>query len=523
MSASMSMEEVAKHNTSESAWVVIDGDVYDVTKFYKLHPGGAAILFAYAGKEATEAFFDMHRASVLVKYQKMKIGRLAGAPKGRALDLHEPGVLSMVPHAEHSSLQGWVSPFFTEEHKRLRSAVKKWYDINLVPFADQIGKSEKLVPKEIYLKMGQAGLLAGHLAPSALLTQVCNKHNIPCPGAPEQTWDKWNYWKEQIVHEEHFRLGQPGVSDGLTAGYSIATPCLVSYGTPFMQQEILPLLLKGEKKICLAISEPFAGSDVANIKTTAVKTPCGKFYEVNGVKKWITGGQDSDYFVTAVRTGGKGIPGISMLLIERSEGLKTSIIKTSYSASAGTAYITMEKVMVPVENLLGKENQGFNLIMNNFNHERWMIVVNVLAQCRVILSDCILWANQRKVFGKPLITEPIIQAKISEMAAQMEALSAWSDLVTHQMTVLPHKEQGRVLAGPIGLLKFYSTRVSTLVADHASQIFGGRAITRNGMGQNVERFARSQKYAAIYGGSEEIMVSLAAKQMLKRLPPMSRL
>ena len=120
-------------------------------------------------------------------------------------------------------------------------------------------------------------------------------------------------------------------------------------------------VLSGEKRICLAISEPVAGSDVAAIETTAVKTPDGKHYIVNGCKKWITNGVSAQYFATAVKTG-EGPMGVTMLLIERGEGVETKIIKTSYSSAAGTALVIFENVKVPVENVLGKEGQGFLVI-----------------------------------------------------------------------------------------------------------------------------------------------------------------
>merc|ERR1712241_1131522 len=123
-----------------------------------------------------------------------------------------------------------------------------------------------------------------------------------------------------------------------------------------------------------AISEPFAGSDVAAVRTTAKKTPDGKFYSVNGMKKWITEGAYADYFVTAVRTGeDAGAKALSMLLVERGEGVDTKQIKTTYSTCCGTAMVIMNNVKVPVENLMGKEGDGFKQIMFNFNHERWMI------------------------------------------------------------------------------------------------------------------------------------------------------
>jgi len=142
-----------------------------------------------------------------------------------------------------------------------------------------------------------------------------------------------------------------------------------------MKEKVGREVLAGEKRICLAISEPTAGSDVANIRTSAKLTPDGRHYVVNGVKKWITNGCESHYFTTLVRTGGPGMAGLSMLLIERSPGVETTRIGTSYSKSAGTAYIEFKDVMVPVENLIGAEGAGFLLAMGNFVHESAFFLV----------------------------------------------------------------------------------------------------------------------------------------------------
>jgi len=129
--------------------------------------------------------------------------------------------------------------------------------------------------------------------------------------------------------------------------------------------------------ICLAITEAFAGSDVARLRTTAAKTPDGKHYIVNGTKKWITNGVFCDYFVTGVQTD----KGLSVLLIERGEGVETKPIKTSYSPAAGTAFITFDNVKVPASNLLGKENKGIYVILSNFNHERWTMSCECFCIC----------------------------------------------------------------------------------------------------------------------------------------------
>lgn len=521
--AVFTLKDVAKHNTTQDAWIAIDGDVYDVTKFIKFHPGGAFLLAEHAGTDCTEAFFDLHRTEVLGRYQHLKVGRLDSVPadQPRAVAQLIPGTLSKVPHAEAPYLQGWLNPMYNENHVKFRVAVRKWYDENVRPINVKMGAMDQCPPKELFLEMGKSGILAAAMAPSPLLVQTAKALGIPCPGGVE--WEKFDLFMEQIMHEENGLAGEPGFADGMHAGYTISAPTLMNYGSKLLQETVLPKVLRGEKRICLAISEPFVGSDVAGLRCRAEKSACGTFFLVNGVKKWISSGLDADYFVTAVRTGKEGHSGISMLLVERTAGLSTKIIKTSYSASAGTAYVVYENVKVPIENILGKENRGFELIMHNFNHERWMIIAGNLGSYRGMLKECVLWATQRKVFGKALITQPVIQAKIAEMTAQIEALSSWLDSVTYQMQNMPYKEQNEKLGGSIALLKYYSTRVGLLVWDHSAQILGGRAITRDGMGQRVERFGRAVKYTAIYGGSEEIMQSLAVKQMMKRMPPRARM
>jgi len=326
-----------------------------------------------------------------------------------------------------------------------------------------------------------------------------------------------------IAHQEIARLGHPGFIDSLGAGFLISAPAIFHFGTDSMRRCLGADLLKGEKWSALAISEPFAGSDVAAIKTTAEKTPDGKFYVVNGVKKWITEGAYADYFVTAVRTGGAGAGGISLLLIPRGEGVATSQIKTTYSTCAGTALVIFSDVKVPVENVLGKENDGFKLIMYNFNHERWMIVNSLVGQVRAAIADTFMWARQRKVFGKPLIDQPVIRNKLASSVAALESVQSFNEALTYDMIKSKDGPVGQRLAGPIAMLKFQTTRTAWKVADDTVQILGGRGITRTGMGAKIEGLKNFAKYAAVYGGSEEIMADLAIKQALRGFPPNAKL
>lgn len=171
---------------------------------------------------------------------------------------------------------------------------------------------------------------------------------------------------EQILIEEVGRCGSGGVLWGLFAGLSIGLPPVMKFGSKYLKDKVAGPCMRGEKVICLAITEPSAGSDVANLQTEAKKTPDGKYYIVNGEKKWITNGVFADYFTVAVRTGGAGMGGISMLLIEKTmPGVTTRQMQCSGVWPSGTTYITFEDVRVPVENLIGKENEGFRYIMDN--------------------------------------------------------------------------------------------------------------------------------------------------------------
>ncbi|KAJ3416853.1 hypothetical protein HDV05_008438 [Chytridiales sp. JEL 0842] len=507
-------EEVAKHNKPDDLWCIIDGQVYDLTAFADGHPGGAVVLWDVAGKDATEAFYGLHRQEILIKYMpKLMIGNIAGEKS--TIRVMQIGDYSRVPYAESAFLQNRPSPFYNKTHVAFRKAVREFYDREMIPDAAALDALGERPDDETYLKMGAFGILACRLGPGEHLKGF----NLPGGVKPEE----FDYFHELIAHEETCRLGIYTYGEGVASGMVIGLPPILKFGPKWMQEKIVPSVLRGEKKICLAITDPGAGSDVANIACVAKKTPCGKFYIVNGVKKWITNGTFCDYFSTAVRTGKKGMGGVSMLLIERSEGVSTKIIKTSGSSSAGTAYVVFENVKVPVENLIGEENKGFQVIMANFNHERWSMIVGCVRGARLVTEECFKWACQRKVFGKPLIEQPVIRFKLGQMISDVECNQSAVELLTYQMNNMSYKEQSLYLAGPISLAKYRATRMTEMVSDNACQIFGGRAITRTGMGRVVEAFQRTNKFGAILGGSEEVIVDLGVRQAMKFFPPDAKL
>jgi alkylation response protein AidB-like acyl-CoA dehydrogenase len=338
----------------------------------------------------------------------------------------------------------------------------------------------------------------------------------------------FDLWHEYLINQEFARAFPPGVRNGISGGMAISMPAIAMFWKHPLKDVVVEQIMLGQKRSCLAISEPFAGSDVAKIVTTAKKSKCGKYYIVQGIKKWITAGMNADIFSVAVRTGDAGAGGISFLLIDRTdpksaEGVSVKHIKTSDAKTAATAWVYFDDCYVPVENLMGRENQGFKLIMANFNHERWLICAGVMGGIRMILRDCFLWCMQREVFGKNLVSQPVIRHKLGRMIGSIESLEGYMESVTYQMANMDHAKATMELAGPTAILKYQTTRIMTLIVDEAVQLFGGRGLTASGMGKNVEIIQRTYKFASVLGGSEEIMADLGVRQALMHFPPNAKL
>lgn len=495
--------------------MAIDGDVYDVSKFGKVHPGGETIIEQLAGNDVTTEFYELHRRDVLAKYGRLKIGRLESANA-----LADEPAISVVPFAEIPAFQGQNSPYYRESHRNFLEGFRKIVKTELEPIAETSDLNGDYPDEDVREMLGMKGLLATRMGPGPWLNQL-KSLGIDIPGDVSPA--DFDYFHEMIAHQEIARLGRSGFIDSLGAGWLISAPAVYNFGGDAMRDTVGPQLLSGKKWSALAISEPFAGSDVAGVRTTAEKTPDGKHYIVSGIKKWITEGMYSDYFVTAVRTGGKGAGGMSMLLIERGPGVETKQIKTTYSTCCGTSLVIFNKVKVPASNLMGKEGNGFRQIMYNFNHERWLIVCNLLGQARAALVDTFMWTQQRSIFGKKLIDQPVIRNKLASATTALESMQSYLETVTYDMCKTKGGAVGNRLSGPIAMLKYRATRASWSIADDCVQIFGGRGITRTGMGAKVESFKNYAKYAAVYGGSEEIMADLSIKQAMKNYPKQAKL
>lgn len=312
-------------------------------------------------------------------------------------------------------------------------------------------------------------------------------------------------WQQFILTDELSRFGTQGLLASLFT-MSIGLPPILAVGSEELKQRVAPLVLTGKKTICLAITEPDMGSDVAGLKTFAELSLCGKFFIVNGSKTFISGGMKADFFTTGVRTKA----GVSLLLIERHfPGIKCTRLKTQGWWSSNTTTIVFEDVKVPVENLIGKGGLGFLTIMKNFNSERRGMITAANRMSRTCIEDAISYARLRHTFGKPMIQHDVIRAKLAEMARMLSASHALNCIV-HEIT--DRNPNDKSLAGRIALCKVQATRTMEFCAREASQILGGKSYLRSGPGQRIERIYREVRVMAIGGGSEEIMLRLAAKQ-----------
>ncbi|TDL25491.1 acyl-CoA dehydrogenase NM domain-like protein [Rickenella mellea] len=508
-------EEVAKHNKKGDLWVIIDAKVFDLSRFADLHPGGVSVLLdeEIAGQDATEAFFGLHRHEVLLKpqYARLQIGSITG--ETAEITAPKPGELSKVPYAEPTWLTPvFSSPYFKPSHREVQKAMRKFIDEVVYPDAQLHEEDGKRVSPHVVKAMAELGVIAMRMGPGKHLQGQKLLGGVIAP-------EEFDYFHELIVHQEISRTGARGYGDGLLSGAVIGLPPVLNFGQEPLRSKVVAEVLSGQKVICLAISEAFAGSDVAGLKTSAVKTPDGKHWIVNGTKKWITNGVFSDYFTVGCRTEG----GFTVILVERSEGVETKAIKTSYSAAAGTAFVTFDNVLVPVENTLGSEDGGLLVMLSNFNHERWVMCASSARGQRLVVEECLKWANQRMVFGKPLVAQAVVRSKLASMIARCEATQNWLENVTHQMNNMSYKEQSNHLAGQIAFLKMYCTRTAQETAEDATQLFGGRGITRTGMGRFVEHYHRTVPFDALLGGAEDVLADLGVRQAMRKMPKNSRL
>ena len=375
------------------------------------------------------------------------------------------------------------SPHYDESHESVCDTVRAFVSREITPHVDEWEAAGEL-PRALHRKAAAAGLLG-----------------LNYPEEFGGTGTAFNLFHGLVQTEELARPGAGGICASLMT-HGIGLPPILAMGSDALKHRIAPAVLAGEKIICLGITEPGGGSDVANLKTKAERK--GASYVVNGAKTLITSGMRADYITLAVRTGGPGIGGVSLLLVEtdRPGVSRTALAKMGWHSS-DTATIHFDDVEVPTENLIGPENGGFAGIMRNFNGERLGMSQQANAFARICFEDALDWARQRETFGKPLVTNQVIRHKLADMVRRIQATQAWIDHCA--WCVLNDK----AFPGDFALLKVQATQTMEFCAREACQILGGASFVR---GSRIERIYREVRVMAIGGGSEEIMFDLASRQ-----------
>ncbi|KAL6918644.1 hypothetical protein FSST1_010139 [Fusarium sambucinum] len=209
------------------------------------------------------------------------------------------------------------------------------------------------------------------------------------------------------------RLNISGPASSLSTGMAYGMPTIITYGSLELQNRLLPDLIKGKKRICIAITEPDAGSHVVNITTTAEKSLC-------------------------VRTGGPGASGLSLLVVPLLDrvGVTMRRMKTWGGTTSGTSFIDLEDVKVPVENLIGQAGEGMKMITRNLNHERLAISIGVVSTARAALSAAFSYVLKREAFGKTLMEQPVVRNRLARAGAELESVSAWTEQLVYQLSNL---------------------------------------------------------------------------------------
>lgn len=374
------------------------------------------------------------------------------------------------------------SPYYTPDHEAFRDQVRRFVAKEIEPFADQWDEAGEF-PRELYKKAAEIGLL-GLNFPEAYGGIAADR------------------FYAIIAGQELARAGSGGVAASLMS-HTIGAPPIARLGSDALKEKVLRPVLAGGKVSALAITEPGGGSDVANLKTVAKKD--GDHYIVRGEKTFITSGMRADFYTVAVRTGGPGMGGISLLLIERDTAgfTRTPLKKMGWWAS-DTATLHFDDCRVPATNLIGAENQGFMGIMLNFNDERLGLAASSIGFARTAYEEALDYAKLRETFGKPIIRHQVIRHKLVDMAQRIEASQAMLERIAWAL------DQGEHPIPELCMLKNQATQTMAFCASEAVQILGGAGFMR---GAKSERIYREVKVNAIGGGTEEIMKDLASRQM----------
>ena len=378
--------------------------------------------------------------------------------------------------------------YFSPDHEQFRASLREFVAREITPFVNEWDEAGTF-PRSLYQRAAEMGVLG---------------LNYP----EEYGGTPADLFYQIVVAEEFARCGCGGVQASINS-HSIALPPILAAGSDALKRRVLPPVLAGQKIAALAVTEPSGGSDVASLRTAAIRD--GGHYVVNGEKTFITSGIRADFITTAVRTdpASKGAVGISVLVIDGdTPGLTRTPLKKMGWWSSDTAHLRFDNCRVPVAHLVGEENRGFKTFMNNFNSERLFMSALACGMAEVCLKEAVDWTRQRISFGTPLSERQVVRHKLMDMTLRIDAARTLVYDLTYR---IQHQlDDSARLVARVCLAKVQATQAMQFCADQAVQLLGGMGYMR---GTQSERIYREVKVMMIGGGSEEVMKDLAARQL----------
>jgi acyl-CoA dehydrogenase len=371
---------------------------------------------------------------------------------------------------------------FTADHEAFRRTVRDFCEKELAPHAREWDEAEEF-PKSLFKTFGDLGFFG-------------IRHD-PAWGGSGLDW-----WYVVAYAEELVRCRNAGLAMSMLVHGEMAIPVIGEIGTDEQKREFLAPAVRGDRIGALAISEPDAGSDVAAIRTTARRS--GGDLVVNGSKMWITNGARADFLTMAVRTGGEGYEGISLLLFPTdTRGFQVSRkLEKVGNPSSDTAVLYFDDCRVPERYILGEENQGFAHIMMNFQGERLVAAIQAVAAMQLMLEDALRYGKERRAFGRPLIGFQAWRHKLAEHLTAVEA-ARW---LTYRASDLFDRRQ--MALREISMAKLFACELAQEVAYDCMQLHGGMGYV---LETGIARAWRDIRVMTIAGGTSEIMKEIISK------------
>ncbi|UOY03470.1 acyl-CoA dehydrogenase family protein [Blastococcus sp. PRF04-17] len=378
-----------------------------------------------------------------------------------------------------------MSSWDTDERRALRASARRFTEAEIVPNL-AAWEDAGALPRELHRRAAAADLLGVSF--------------------PQEVGGSGGSPVDALVIAEEMILS--GGSSGLIAGlftHAIGLPHLIEADDPALIEKVVRPVLAGEKIVSLAVTEPDAGSDVANLRTRAVRD--GGDFVVTGTKLYITSATRADFFTVAVRTGGDGARGISLLLVDRdTPGLSVSppLRKMGWLCS-DTAEVRFDEVRVPADHLIGEEDSGFYAIMKQFAPERLSLAVQAYATAQRALNLTLAWVRQRETFGRPLASRQVVRHRLADMAQRTDVARVYTRAVVDAW------QDGEDVLARVAMAKNTAVAACDYVVDQAVQLHGGLGYMRE---SEVERHYRDSRILGIGGGTNEIMTEIVAKLLI---------